>query len=100
MEKEIWKKINGKLVNPNYVIADIYEVSNKGRIRNTETGNVISSSNGKYSLHCKELGYSYWSHSTDKATFNIKNIVISTFKNKNTFNKRNLFDEYYEIINN
>ena len=37
MEKEIWKKINGKLVNPNYVIADFYEVSNKGRIRNTKT---------------------------------------------------------------
>ena len=99
MENEIWKKINGKLVNPNYVIADIYEVSNKGRIRNTETGNVLSSSNGKYLLHCKELGYSYFGHAGDRATFDIKNIVVATFKNKNTFNKKNLFNEYYEIIN-
>ena len=35
----------------------------------------------------------------DRATFDIKNIVVATFKNKNTFNKKNLFNEYYEIIN-
>jgi hypothetical protein len=87
MEKEIWKKINGKLVNPNWVIADFYEVSNKGRIRNTKTGRILTSSNGKYMLHCKELGYSYFSHCGDRGTFNIKNIMVATFENKSTFGK-------------
>lgn len=100
METEIWKKINGKLVNPNWVIADYYDVSNKGRIRNNKTGVILYSSTEKYWLHCKELGYSYWSHSGDRATFNIKNIVVATFKNVDTFGKRISMDEYYEIINN
>ena len=84
---EVWKNINGELVNPNYVIADYYDVSNKGRIRNNKTGKILSSSNGKYMLHCKELGYSFWAHSGDRATFNIKNIVAATFENKDTFGK-------------
>lgn len=100
MEKEIWKKINGNLVNPNWVIADYYEVSNKGRIKNNNTNNILSSSSGKYLLHCKKLGYSYFAHASDRATFDIKNIVIATFKNKETFGKRISIDEYREIINN
>ena len=84
---EVWKKIKGELVNPNYVIADFYEVSNKGRIRNTKTGKILTSNNGKYLLHCKELGYSYWGHCGDRATFLINNIVVATFENKNTFKK-------------
>lgn len=85
--KEVWKKINGKLVNPNWVIADFYEVSNLGRIRNTKTGKILSSKNGKYMLHCKKLGYSYWSHSGDRGTFRINNIVKATFENVQTFGR-------------
>ena len=85
--QEVWKKINGKLVNPNWVIADFYEVSNLGRIRNAKTGKILSSKNGKYMLHCKELGYSYWSHSGDRGTFLIKNIVKATFENVQTFGR-------------
>ena len=83
--KEVWKKINGKLVNPNWVIADFYEVSNLGRIRNNKTGKILTSSNGKYMLHCKELGYSYCAHSGDRGTFLINNIVKATFENVQTF---------------
>lgn len=83
--KEVWKKIKGELVNPNWVIADYYEVSNLGRIRNTKTGKILSSKNGKYMLHCKKLGYSYWSYSGDRGTFRINNIIKATFENVLTF---------------
>ena len=85
--EEVWKKINGKLVNPNWVIADYYDVSNKGRIRNNKTGKILESSNGKYMLHCKELGYSWCSHAGDRGTFLINNIMKATFENINTFGK-------------
>lgn len=83
--KEVWKKINGELVNPNWIIDDFYEVSNLGRIRNTKTGKILSSKNGKYMLHCKKLGYSFWAHSGDRGTFRINNIVKATFENVLTF---------------
>ena len=76
IDGEIWKKITN-CVN--------YEVSNLGRIRNTKTGKILSSSNGKYMLHCKELGYSWCSHSGDRGTFLINNIVKATFENVQTF---------------
>ena len=85
--EEVWKQINGKLVNPNWVIADYYDVSNKGRIRNNKTNKILNSSNGKYMLHCKKLGYSWCSHAGDRGTFYIKNIMKATFENINAFGK-------------
>ena len=84
MTKEIWKKINGKLVNPRYVIADNYEVSNFGKIRNTKTGNILNgyipyNKNNRYiTLFCKN---------GMRANFVITNIVTATFNNINTFGK-------------
>ena len=86
MTNEIWKPISKDLYYISSLIGD-YEVSNKGRIRNTKTGKILTSNNGKYLLHCKELGYSYCGHCGDRATFLINNIVVATFENKSTFKK-------------
>lgn len=85
--EEVWKQINGKLVNPNWVIADYYDVSNKGRIRNNKTNKILNSSNGKYMLHCKQCGHGVWSVCGDRGTFYIKNIMKATFENINAFDK-------------
>ena len=42
MQKEIWKKIPVKLVNPRLEIANVYSVSNFGVICNNKTGKTLS----------------------------------------------------------
>ena len=42
MQKEIWKKIPGKLVNQRLEIANVYSVSNFGVVRNNKTGKTLS----------------------------------------------------------
>ena len=84
---EVWKKINGELVNPNWVIEDYYDVSSVGRIRNNKTGRILNNSSGKYMLHCKKCGSGVWSVCGDRAAFHIKNIMKATFENVNAFGK-------------
>ena len=81
MQKEIWKKIPGKLVNPNWEIANnVYSVSNFGVVRNDKTGNTLSvRPDGKiwlknvYGGHCQ---------------YSIPHIVYSAFHNVLTYEKK------------
>ena len=84
MEKEIWKKINGKLVNPRYVIASNYEVSNFGKIRNTKMGRIL---NGYIPYNKRNRYITLICNDGQRANFVIDNIVTATFNNINTFNK-------------
>ena len=73
-----WKYcfINGKNVNPNWVIKPYYMVSEDGVILNTKTGNLIypNKETGKVSLNVQFYG--------GRANFNIKNIIAATFNNE------------------
>lgn len=86
--EEIWLPINAEQVNPNWIIASFYKVSNKGRIFNMNTGKFIypNEKTGKVSLVADFTGYCPFSVGS-RATFNIKNIMKATFENTWAFGK-------------
>ena len=80
MQKEIWKKIPVKLVNPRCEIANVYSVSNFGVVCNNKTGKtLIVRPYGKiwlknvYGSHCQ---------------YSIPHIVYSAFNNVSTYEKK------------
>lgn len=79
---EVWKKINSKKVNPNWIINSCYEVSTFGRIRNKDTGKILKS-NKKISLLARSTVEKYWA----RATFVVDNIVKATFCDEVTYCK-------------
>lgn len=85
-----WKYcfINGKNVNPKWVIKPYYMVSEDGVILNTKTGNLIypNKDTGKVSLNANNDNYTVQSH-CGRANFNIKNIIAATFNNEYTYRK-------------
>lgn len=80
--------INGKNVNPNWIIKQYYMVSKDGDILNTKTGNLIypNKKTGKVTLNANNDHYTVQSH-CGRANFNIKNIIAATFNNEYTYRK-------------
>ena len=85
-----WKYcfINGKNVNPKWVIKPYYMVSKDGVIFNAKTGNFIypNEITGKVTLNADCNCYTLESHN-GRANFNIKNIIAATFYNEYTYGK-------------